>query len=62
MHRRHLTLAVLAAAALLASAPLAAADESLKVGKSVPQAFGFTPLNIGIEKGISRRSSGPPPP
>jgi len=55
MHRRHLTLAVLAAAALLASAPLAASDESLKVGKSVPQAFGFTPLNIGIEKGIFKK-------
>jgi ABC-type nitrate/sulfonate/bicarbonate transport system substrate-binding protein len=52
---RHVVLAALAAAALLAIAPLAAADESLKVGKSVPQAFGFTPLNIGIEKGIFKK-------
>ena len=50
-----LRIAALAAAAMLATAPLAAADEALKVGKSVPQAFGFTPLNIGIEKGIFKK-------
>jgi ABC-type nitrate/sulfonate/bicarbonate transport system substrate-binding protein len=55
MLNRNLTLAALAAAALLAVAPPAAADEALKVGKSVPQAFGFTPLNIGIEKGIFKK-------
>ncbi len=52
---RHLTLAALAAA-MLAAAPLASADEALKVGKSVPQAFGFTPLNVGIEKGIFKKN------
>jgi len=52
---RNLTFAALAAAALLAAVPRASADESLKVGKSVPQAFGFTPLNVGIEKGIFKK-------
>jgi len=52
---RTLTLAALAAA-MLAAAPLASADESLKVGKSVPQAFGFTPLNVGIDKGIFKKN------
>jgi len=51
---RTLTLAALAAA-VLAAVPPASADEALKVGKSVPQAFGFTPLNIGIEKGIFKK-------
>src|SRR5215471_12043150 len=55
MLTRPLTLAALAAVALLATIPLASADESLKVGKSVPQAFGFTPLNVGIEKGIFKK-------
>src|ERR1700722_8404787 len=32
------------------------ADEALKVGKSVPQAFGFTPLNVGIETGIFKKN------
>jgi len=52
---RNLTFAALAAAALLAAVPRASADETLKVGKSVPQAFGFTPLNVGIEKGIFKK-------
>ena len=51
---RTLTLAALAAA-LLAAVPPASADEALKVGKSVPQAFGFTPLNIGVETGIFKK-------
>jgi ABC-type nitrate/sulfonate/bicarbonate transport system substrate-binding protein len=55
MLRRHLTLAALAAALLAATLP-ASADEALKVGKSVPQAFGFTPLNVGIEKGIFKKN------
>ena len=55
--RHHLIAATLAAAliTLTAAAP-AMADESLKVGKSVPQAFGFTPLNIGIETGIFKKN------
>ncbi|HVB17186.1 MAG TPA: ABC transporter substrate-binding protein [Stellaceae bacterium] len=32
------------------------ADEALKVGKSVPQAFGFTPLNVGVEEGIFKKN------
>lgn len=46
---------LVALAALSAPAP-AAADEALKVGKSVPQAFGFTPLNIGVETGIFKKN------
>ena len=55
MFYRNLALAALAAA-MLAAAPLASADEALKVGKSVPQAFGFTPLNVGIDKGIFKKN------
>ena len=40
---------------MTAAAP-AHADEALKVGKSVPQAFGFVPLNIGIETGIFKKN------
>ncbi len=54
MLHRHLTFIALAAA-LLATAPRVSADEALKVGKSVPQAFGFTPLNVGIEKGMFKK-------
>jgi NitT/TauT family transport system substrate-binding protein len=50
------TLAALAVALFAAAAvPPASADESLKVGKSVPQAFGFTPLNVGVEEGIFKK-------
>jgi NitT/TauT family transport system substrate-binding protein len=55
MLRRNLTLAALATSLLAAIALPASADEALKVGKSVPQAFGFTPLNVGIEKGIFKK-------
>ena len=52
--------AALVAVILVAShAPwlsLAAADEALKVGKSVPQAFGFTPLNVEVETGIFKKN------
>jgi NitT/TauT family transport system substrate-binding protein len=62
MPQRHFIAATLAAAiiALGAAAPgliaPARADEALKVGKSVPQAFGFTPLNIGVETGIFKKN------
>ena len=60
MLNRTFQLAALAAALLVPSlmlgAPPASADEALKVGKSVPQAFGFTPLNVGIEKGIFKKN------
>lgn len=62
MPHRHFIAAALAmglvALAFAAPAPIdkAWADESLKVGKSVPQAFGFTPLNIGVEEGIFKKN------
>jgi NitT/TauT family transport system substrate-binding protein len=34
------------------SAPAASAAEKLRVGKAVPEAFSFTPLDIGMRKGI----------
>ena len=47
--------AALALACVMIGARAAAADEVLKVGKSVPQAFGFTPLNVGVEEGIFKK-------
>jgi ABC-type nitrate/sulfonate/bicarbonate transport system substrate-binding protein len=44
------------AAALALSAAPAQAAEKLRVGKSVPQAFSFTPIEIGIETGIFGRN------
>src|ERR1700726_4427761 len=46
--------AMLAIAALtIALSPLpAAAAEKLRVGKAVPEAFSFTPLDIGMRKGL----------
>lgn len=41
----------LLAAAVLAAAP-AAAQEKLRVGKAVPEAFSFVPLDIGMRKGF----------
>src|SRR6185437_2580330 len=43
------------AAALIAAFPAGAA-EPLKVGKSVPQAFGFVPLDIGVRNGIFQKN------
>src|SRR5579864_8969736 len=45
-------LALLLAQAL--ATPLAAA-EVLRIGKSVPEAFSFVPLDVGIETGAFRR-------
>jgi len=42
-------------AALIMAAPAFAA-EPLKVGKSVPQAFGFVPLDIGVRNGIFEKN------
>jgi ABC-type nitrate/sulfonate/bicarbonate transport system substrate-binding protein len=44
-----------AAIAVLASTPGQAA-EKIRVGKAVPHAFSFTPLEIGIEKGFYQRN------
>ncbi len=47
------TMAVLAAATWL-STP-AKADEPLRVGKAVPEAFSFVPLDVGIQEGIFKK-------
>jgi len=55
---RRLRRAAPAALALLLAAAFAApsaAAELLRVGKSVPEAFSFVPLDVGIETGIFRR-------
>ena len=44
-------LLVLAAGGSLLASPLAAA-EKLRVGKAVPEAFSFVPLDVGMRKGI----------
>lgn len=40
----------------LFSAPSASAAETLRVGKSVPQAFSFVPLDVGMKNGIFKRN------
>jgi NitT/TauT family transport system substrate-binding protein len=42
----------IAAMLLLGSIPGAAAAETLRVGKAVPEAFSFVPLDIGMRKGL----------
>jgi NitT/TauT family transport system substrate-binding protein len=55
MHRLAERLAVFGLAlAALAAAPAGAA-EKLRVGKAVPEAFSFVPLDIGIRKGFFQR-------
>jgi NitT/TauT family transport system substrate-binding protein len=54
MHRFIARLAVLALALVLA-APANAA-EKLRVGKAVPEAFSFVPLDIGIKKGLFEKN------
>src|SRR3979490_433144 len=39
---------------LLAAAPAGAADK-LRVGKAVPEAFSFVPLDIGMRKGLFQK-------
>ena len=43
-------------AALLLLPPPPAAAETLRVGKSVPEAFSFVPLDVGIETGIFKKN------
>jgi NitT/TauT family transport system substrate-binding protein len=52
MSRRQLMLTTLASAAWGASATTARAADKIRVGKSVPIAWTFTPLDIGKEMGI----------
>jgi len=55
--RRNLPVPAVATLLALVMAPaIATADEALKVGKSVPQAFGFVPLNVGVESGIFKKN------
>lgn len=51
---RHAALAalILAAAGLASSA---SAESKLRVGKAVPEAFSFVPLDVGIEKGFFKK-------
>src|ERR1700686_3524358 len=51
MANRTATLLAAALAGALIAAP-AQAIEKLRVGKAVPEAFSFTPLDIGIRKGL----------
>jgi ABC-type nitrate/sulfonate/bicarbonate transport system substrate-binding protein len=51
MANRTITLLAAALAAALACTPAQAAAQ-LRVGKAVPEAFSFTPLDIGIRKGF----------
>jgi NitT/TauT family transport system substrate-binding protein len=51
MANRRVTLLAAALAGALIAAPALAA-ETLRVGKAVPEAFSFTPLDIGIRKGL----------
>jgi ABC-type nitrate/sulfonate/bicarbonate transport system substrate-binding protein len=44
------------AVALALSATRAQATETLRVGKAVPEAFSFTPLDIGIRKGFFKQN------
>lgn len=54
---RRSTLKALAGAGSLAmlGAPAAKAADTLRVGKAVAEAFGYVPLNVGIEYGIFRK-------
>jgi len=47
--------AVIIAAAGMLGLSKASADDTLRVGKAVPEAFSFTPLDIGIQTGIFKK-------
>jgi ABC-type nitrate/sulfonate/bicarbonate transport system substrate-binding protein len=47
--------AIFAAALLFAAPTFGAAAELLRVGKSVPEAFSFVPLDVGIRVGLFRK-------
>jgi NitT/TauT family transport system substrate-binding protein len=52
---KHACIRVLFAAIILAAAPAATAAEMLHVGKSVPEAFSFVPLDVGMRVGLFRK-------
>jgi ABC-type nitrate/sulfonate/bicarbonate transport system substrate-binding protein len=47
--------AVIMFAAALAFSAHAKADDALRVGKAVPEAFSFVPLDVGIQEGIFKK-------
>ena len=49
------TTALLAAALAVALATTPASAETLRVGKAVPEAFSFTPLDVGMRKGFFKQ-------
>lgn len=49
------TMAVLFASQAVPS-PIASAADALRVGKSVPQAFSFVPLDVGMKNGIFKKN------
>ena len=51
MRTRTITLLIAALAGVFIGAPAQAA-ETLRVGKAVPEAFSFTPLDVGMRKGF----------
>src|SRR5215467_7686550 len=52
---RALAAAAIIAAITLGLPPSASAESKLRVGKAVPEAFSFVPLDIGIEKGLFKK-------
>lgn len=52
---RHLAAALIVAAGAVGLAANAHADAKLKVGKAVPEAFSFVPLDVGIQKGFFKK-------
>jgi NitT/TauT family transport system substrate-binding protein len=53
--RRYIGLAVLAAIALAGTFTTVRAEDELKVGKAMSQAFSFVPLDIGIKEGFFKK-------
>ncbi|HZC54866.1 MAG TPA: ABC transporter substrate-binding protein [Xanthobacteraceae bacterium] len=49
---RHIAAAALALATAVGLSAAARADDVLRVGKAVPEAFSFVPLDVGIQEGI----------
>jgi ABC-type nitrate/sulfonate/bicarbonate transport system substrate-binding protein len=52
---RHLAAAVIMVAGIVGLATNAHADAKLKVGKAVPEAFSFVPLDVGIQQGFFKK-------
>src|SRR6516164_10201243 len=49
------TAAAALVAAILGLSPAAGAESQLRVGKAVPEAFSFVPLDVGIQKGFFKK-------